>query len=132
MGCKGTFVGRLLTFMCWHSAHPLTYSAISCRIFGHQYEHSRSCTVLLIPGCPYIGGSWRCFINSLLPSSAHETTRLLSLYQTPDTRLRLWGSIHGLMMLLSCDNSSGTTSMVRTNTLSGKTVMLALSSAPWS
>src|ERR1700677_3725946 len=118
--------------MRWHSAHPLTYSAISCRIFGHQYERSRSCTVLLIPGCPYTGGSWHCFISSLLPSFAHETTRLLSLYHTPNMCLRLWGSTHGLMMLLSCDNSSGTTSMVRTKTLSGKTVTLVLSSAPWS
>src|ERR1700677_2299552 len=132
MGCKGTFVGRLLTFMRWHSAHPLTYSAISCRIFGHQYERSRSCTVLLIPGCPYTGESWRCLISSLLPSFVHETTRLWSLYQTPDTLLRLWGSTHGLIMSLSCDNSSGITSIVRTNTLSGRTVTLALSSTPWS
>src|ERR1700677_887734 len=132
MGCRGAFVGRLLTFMRWHSAHPLTYSAISCRIFGHQYDRSRSCTVLLIPGCPYTGGSWRCLISSLLLSSAQETTHLLSLYQTPDMCLRLWGSTHGLITSLSCDNSSGTTSIVRTNTLSGKTVTLVLSSAPWS
>jgi hypothetical protein len=57
MGCRGALVGRLLTLWCWQSAHPLTYSVMSCLIPGHQWFLSASCIVLLMPGWLYTGES---------------------------------------------------------------------------
>src|SRR6266702_1675408 len=37
IGCRGAWIGQVLILCCWHSAHPLTYSITSLRIFSHQY-----------------------------------------------------------------------------------------------
>src|ERR1700744_1051869 len=50
MGCNGALVGRVLTFIRWHSAHPLTYCKTSVRSRGHQYCCCTNSMVRLIPG----------------------------------------------------------------------------------
>src|SRR6202012_1149426 len=82
-GCNGAFVGRVLIFIRWHSAHPFTYMRISIFMRGHQYDRSISSVVLLIPGCPYTDRSWWFRISCLFMVSPPVTTRFPFLYQVP-------------------------------------------------